>query len=123
MNKRRPPQQQVFHSSGDTRSDQTMNISVSPGEEKVIECVASSDGTYMAYLMDKITMVIYDASPWIKKTLEAKLWLEKYRGKDGCWLQITVTYEGRLALLFWMIQVVILEIKRFLKGIKRRLRR
>ena len=115
--------QQVFHSSGDTRSDQTMNISVSPGEEKVIECMASSDGTYMAYVKSSESKVIYDASPWIKKTLEAKLWHEKYRGKEGYRLQLIVTYEGRLALLFWIIQRLILEFRKLLKEIKRRLRR
>ena len=112
--------QQIFRSSEATRSDEIMTVSVSPGEEKRIECIASSDGTYTAYAKSSVTKVIYDASPWIKKTLEAKLWHEKYRGKEGYRLQVIVAYEGRLAPLVWIIQRLILEFRRLLKKIKRR---
>lgn len=105
---------------GTTVDDLAMNISISPGEEKRIECIASSDGTYIAYVKSSVAKVIYDASPWIKKTLEAKLWHDNYMGEEGYRLQITLTYEGRLALLFWIIQLTILKIRKLLKEIKRR---
>ena len=105
---------------GTSIDDLFMTVSASLGEEKRIECMASSDGTYMAYVKSSVSKVIYDASPWIKKTLEAKLWHEKYRGKEGYRLQVIVAYEGRLAPLVWIIQRLILEFRRLLKKIKRR---
>ena len=105
---------------GTSVDDLFMTVSASLGEEKRIECMASSDGTYMAYVKSSVTEVIYDASPWIKKTLEAKLWHEKYRGKEGYRLQVIVAYEGRLAPLVWIIQRLILEFRKLLKKIKRR---
>jgi len=102
---------------GTSIDDLFMNVSASLGEEKRIECMASSDGTYMAYVKSSVSKVIYDVSPWIKKTLEAKLWHEKYRGKEGYRLQVIVAYEGRLAPLVWIIQRLILEFRKLLKKI------
>jgi len=110
-----------YEASGSTQTppSQTITTTISPNQEKVVEYIATSDGSYLAQKLDSEKKVDIDLMPWIRRTVEYQVWVVKGLDGEGFTLRVMAFYEGWLKHLFWLIEVAILEMRRLIKRLRR----
>ena len=100
-----------------------ITVTVFPNQEKVVEYMMASDGSFIAEKLCSKKVTDIDLMPWICRSIEFQAWLVKTREGEGFTLRMVVVFEGRLRHLFWLLDVIYLEIRRLIERLRRRIKR
>ena len=102
---------------------QEISVTISPNQEKVVEYMMASDGSFIAEKIDSRTFTDIDLMPWIRRSIEFQLWRIRTSQEEIFTLRIIVVFKGRLRHLCWLLGVISMEIRRLMKRLRRWIKR